>query len=142
MAGAIPAITISEDGNAAMPVAIILAGPNGAGKTTFASAFLSAAEENPAFVNADEIAREASLSSLAEDRRNIQAARLMLRAIDGLVERRGDFMFETTLATLTYARRIPLWQLVGYTVALLYLRLPSRRSFHHARQATCRRGRP
>ncbi|MGI8525663.1 MAG: hypothetical protein ACR2K5_05705 [Pseudolabrys sp.] len=33
-------------------------------------------------------------------------------------------MFETTLATLTYARKVPLWQSQGYTVVLIYLRLP------------------
>ena len=34
-------------------------------------------------------------------------------------------MFETTLASLTYARKIPAWRHVGYAVALIYLRLPN-----------------
>jgi predicted ABC-type ATPase len=33
-------------------------------------------------------------------------------------------MFETTLATRTYARKIPSWRAAGYNVSLLYLRLP------------------
>jgi predicted ABC-type ATPase len=108
-----------------MPHAIILAGPNGAGKTTFASEFLSGSETVLAFVNADEIAREAALSDRPEDLRDFRSGRLMLRAIDALAEQRADFMFETTLATRTWARRIPSWQSMGYRVALLYLRLPS-----------------
>ena len=103
---------------------IILAGANGAGKTTFANEYLPAAEEGLVFVNADEIAREPSPSALPQIARDIYAARLMLNEIDRLVAVRTEFMFETTLATLTYARKIPLWRSVGYTVALLYLRLP------------------
>jgi predicted ABC-type ATPase len=34
-------------------------------------------------------------------------------------------MLETTLATLIYARKIPLWRQLGYVVSLVYLRLPS-----------------
>jgi predicted ABC-type ATPase len=34
-------------------------------------------------------------------------------------------MFETTLASLTYARKIAAWQKRGYNVALIYLRLPN-----------------
>lgn len=34
-------------------------------------------------------------------------------------------MFETTLANLTYATRIPRWRAAGFRVALIYLRLPS-----------------
>ena len=36
-----------------------------------------------------------------------------------------EFMFETTLASLSYARKIPAWEACGYTVALIYLRLPN-----------------
>jgi len=103
---------------------IILAGANGAGKTTFANEYLPAAEESLVFVNADEIAREPAPSALPQASRDFYAARLMLNEIDRLVAGRTEFMFETTLATRTYARKIPLWRSVGYTVALLYLRLP------------------
>ena len=34
-------------------------------------------------------------------------------------------MFETTLASLSYARKIPEWQQQGYHISLIYLRLPS-----------------
>lgn len=34
-------------------------------------------------------------------------------------------MLETTLASRVYAMRIPRWQLLGYKVALVYVRLPS-----------------
>lgn len=47
----------------------------------------------------------------------------MLRRIDVLVAARASFMFETTLASLTYARKIPLWRKSGHRVALIYLRL-------------------
>jgi predicted ABC-type ATPase len=103
---------------------IILAGPNGAGKTTFANEYLPAAEEDLAFVNADEIARELDLGELPQRQRDIIAARLMLEEIDRLAAAQKEFMFETTLATRTYARKIPLWKAAGYNVSLLYLRLP------------------
>jgi predicted ABC-type ATPase len=104
---------------------IILAGPNGAGKTTFANEYLPAAEEDLAFVNADEIARELDLGELPQGQRDMVAARLMLEEIDRLVAAQKELMFETTLATRTYARKIPLWKAAGYNVSLLYLRLPN-----------------
>lgn len=108
-----------------MQEVIILAGPNGAGKTTFANEYLPAADEGLVFVNADEIAREVSVVDLPTAQADIQAARRMLEQIDGLAAARVEFMFETTLAGLTYARRIPIWRSLGYSVALIYLRLPS-----------------
>jgi predicted ABC-type ATPase len=80
---------------------IILAGPNGAGKTTFANEYLGAAEDGLVFVNADEIAREASGGDPLSARTDIRAARRMLERIDSLAEARIEFMFETTLAGLT-----------------------------------------
>ena len=49
----------------------------------------------------------------------------MLERIDELVAAGVGFMFETTLATLTYARKIPQWRWAGYAISLIYLRLPS-----------------
>ena len=49
----------------------------------------------------------------------------MQARIDQLFEARAEFMLETTLASLIYAQKIPLWQQAGYSVALIYLRLPS-----------------
>jgi predicted ABC-type ATPase len=45
--------------------------------------------------------------------------------VDRLVEANIDFALETTLATLGYARKIPGWQRIGYSVGLIYLRLQS-----------------
>ncbi len=104
---------------------IIVAGPNGAGKTSFANEYLPAAEEGLIFVNADEIAREIFDSSLSKAVLDLRAGREMLRRIDILAQARIEFMFETTLASLTYARKLKSWQQLGYSVALLYLRLPS-----------------
>jgi predicted ABC-type ATPase len=103
---------------------IILAGPNGAGKTTFANEYLPAVENGLVFINADEIAREPAVSALPRAERDFHAGRRMLEQIDALASRRTEFMFETTLATLTYARKIPLWKSFGYSMVLLYLRLP------------------
>jgi predicted ABC-type ATPase len=99
---------------------IIVAGPNGAGKTSFANQYLPAAEEKLVFVNADEIAR--SLPDSAN--RDLQAGREMLRRLDALSTAKMEFMFETTLASLSYAQKIPTWRHAGYNVALIYLRLP------------------
>lgn len=104
---------------------IVVAGPNGAGKTSFANQYLPADEENLVYVNADEIARERSEPSLSKAALDLRAGREMLRRINMLAEARVEFMFETTLASLTYARRMKSWQQHGYTVAILYLRLPN-----------------
>jgi predicted ABC-type ATPase len=104
---------------------IIIAGPNGAGKTSFANQYLPAEQEGLIFVNADEIARELSHLSLPRAALDLRAGRVMLARIDELVEARAEFMLETTLASLSYARKIPLWQQAGYSVALIYLRLSS-----------------
>jgi predicted ABC-type ATPase len=104
-----------------VPEVLIVAGPNGAGKTTFASEYLPAARKRLEYVNADEIA----LSAPAAPQSDWHAARIMLQRIDNLVAAEQDFMFETTLASLTYARKIPRWRQRGYVVSLIYLRLPS-----------------
>lgn len=104
---------------------IIVAGPNGAGKTSFANEFLSAEKDEFAYVNADEIARGLKTSGLSQSRIDLLAARRMLAEIEALVAAGSSFMFETTLASLTYATRIPRWREQGFSVALVYLRLPS-----------------
>jgi predicted ABC-type ATPase len=108
-----------------VPDLIIIAGPNGAGKTTFAKEFLSKNELRFVFVNADEIARILALESGSRRRSDIRAGRLMLNQIDDLIGRRADLAIETTLATLTYAQKIPIWRKQGYNVSLVYLRLSS-----------------
>jgi len=108
-----------------MPRVIIIGGPNGAGKTTFASAYLSIDREVTAFVNADEISREFAALNLPEGSRNVRAARAMLERIQDLIDAEADLVIETTLASLTYAQKVPVWRQTGYHVALIYVRLPS-----------------
>jgi predicted ABC-type ATPase len=108
-----------------VPQVVIIAGPNGAGKTTFASNYLVGPRAHLAFINADEIAREVARRGAPQERADIRAARIMLERIDELVTARADFAFETTLATLSYARKIRAWRGSGYVVSLIYLRLPS-----------------
>ena len=104
---------------------IIISGPNGAGKTSFANQYLPAAEEKLVFLNADEIARELASPTLSKVTLDLRAGREMLVRMDALAAARIEFMFETTLASLTYAQKIPIWQERGYSVALIYLRLPN-----------------
>lgn len=108
-----------------MPKLIIVAGPNGAGKTSFARELLAAAPGSFAFVNADEIARALRVGDEPIASIDIAAARIMLERLDALTAASFDLIFETTLATLTYRRKIPIWQSAGYSVGLLYLRLPN-----------------
>lgn len=109
-----------------MPQVVIIAGPNGAGKTTFASDYLTGSRAHFAFVNADEIARDVVGHGASPHRQaDIRAARIMLGRIDDLVAAGADFAFETTLATLSYAQKIPAWRRAGYVASLVYLRLPS-----------------
>ena len=103
---------------------IIIAGPNGAGKTSFANAYLPVEENGIVFVNADEIARKLPGATLSDSQREFRAGRLMLERIEALTQAGSELLFETTLASLSYAQRIPKWQALGYTVALIYLRLP------------------
>lgn len=108
-----------------MPDLFIIAGPNGAGKTSFAKEYLSKEGLRFTFVNADEIARTLILESGGQSRSDIRAGRIMLDRIDDLVVRGADLAIETTLATLTYARKIHAWRERGYNVTLIYLRLGS-----------------
>jgi predicted ABC-type ATPase len=107
-----------------VPSIIIIAGPNGDGKTTFGDEYLSTEERTFEFVNADEIAGGLDAQGLRA-RSDVLAARMMLRRVDELAQANADFMVETTLATLAYAQKIPIWRAKGYVVSLVYLRLGS-----------------
>jgi predicted ABC-type ATPase len=102
----------------------IIAGPNGAGKTSFANKQFEVPKAG-LYLNADEIARSLADARLAQGELNFRAGREMLREIDKLVDADASFVFETTLASLTYARKILNWRQRGYTVVLIYLRLPN-----------------
>lgn len=105
-----------------MPTVLIIAGPNGAGKTTLANVLLADRAEPFEFVNADEIARR--IGGRGERRSShLLAGREMLRLLDTLTVQRRDIALETTLATLSYARRIQAWRETGYRVELVYLQL-------------------
>jgi predicted ABC-type ATPase len=77
------------------------------------------------FVTADEIARISALETGVEGASDIRAGRMMLDRIDQLVEAKADLVIETTLASLTCARQIPIWRERGYNVSLVHLRLGS-----------------
>ena len=100
---------------------IVIAGPNGAGKTTFARAYLPFEPACPIFVNADLIA--AGVSPLNPEAAAFRAGRLMLEEIDRHARQGRSFAFETTLAGLSYVRRIRRWRSEGYAVKLIYLPL-------------------
>lgn len=102
---------------------VIVAGANGAGKTTFAREFLPHEAHCPTFINADLIA--AGLSPFNPDVAAIRAGRIMVETMRTLVARHDSFAFETTLASLNYARHIPLWRARGYSVKLFFLMLPT-----------------
>ena len=89
---------------------IIIAGPNGAGKTSLANAYLPAAKNTLVFVNADEIERELLALAVNSAARSMQAGRMMLKRIDDLTAAVAELLFETTLASLAYAKKIPVWQ--------------------------------
>lgn len=108
-----------------MPEIIIIAGPNGAGKTSFAREYLTTERVGFAFINADEIARTITEPTLGQAQIDMRAARAMLDQIDALTSAKSDFVIETTLASLTYATKIPVWQRADYRVILFYLRLPN-----------------
>jgi predicted ABC-type ATPase len=106
-----------------VPDITIIAGPNGAGKTSFANEYLTSFGEDAVYVNADEIARELAEPPHGALLRERYAARLMLEQINALVAAQKNFVFETTLASLGYARKINAWRQQGFYVSLMYLRL-------------------
>jgi predicted ABC-type ATPase len=107
----------------APPICRIIAGPNGAGKTTFALTYLRQFPDAQAFVNADLIA--AGLSPLAPQQQLVAASRLMLSEIEGHLQARRSFAFETTLSGRGYLRLIRRMRTFGWRVELIYLALPS-----------------
>jgi predicted ABC-type ATPase len=102
---------------------LIVAGPNGAGKTTFAREYLPHEAGCTTFINADLIAE--GLSPFAPELVAIRSGRIMLQMIREHAERGDSFAFETTLAGRNYARAVPRWQDVGYSITLFYLSLPT-----------------
>ena len=73
-------------------------------------------------MNADLIA--AGLSPFQPEQAALAAGRLMLARIDELVASGRSFAFETTLASRSWLRQIPIWRSRGYLVKLYFLCLP------------------
>lgn len=103
---------------------IVVAGPNGSGKTTFAAEYLRDSEISE-YISADAIAER--LVSRPEDmgRVKIQAGRLFIQEIQGLIEAEKDFVVEVTLAGKGFARTISQLKCSGWTVTIVFIFLKS-----------------
>jgi predicted ABC-type ATPase len=105
------------------PLVVVIAGPNGAGKSTMAPRLLRDALAVSEFVNADPIAT--GLSAFRPESVAMTAGRVMLARLKALAEARGDFAFETTLASRTFAPWLRSLRASGYRVHVVFLSLPS-----------------
>jgi predicted ABC-type ATPase len=105
------------------PLVIAIAGPNGAGKTTLAPFLLRDRFGVTEYVNADTIAL--GLSAFRPEGAAFEAARVMLKRLRDLSEAGGDFAFETTLATRSYAPWLRSLKRRGYSFQLVFLWLRS-----------------
>jgi predicted ABC-type ATPase len=102
----------------ARPIIVAIAGPNGAGKSTFFHAHLASVALH--FLNADALARELELE--ASD-----AAQLVNRLRQSLVEQRESFIFETVLSDpvgdkVDFLSRAAAQ---GYTVVMVFIGIDS-----------------
>jgi len=82
-----------------MPTLYVIAGPNGVGKTTFAGRYLPDEVKQAEFVNVDLIAR--GLSPYDPDSVAVEAGRIALKRIRGLIARGVGFAWETTMSGRT-----------------------------------------
>ena len=101
-----------------MPNLYIIAGCNGAGKTTASYTILPEMLSCSEFVNADEIAR--GISPFNPESVAIQAGRIMVERVRGLIDNGTDFALETTLATKTHVNVITMAQEKNYKVTLIF----------------------
>lgn len=103
---------------------IIIAGPNGSGKTTFAREYLRDSEVSE-YIRADAIAERLVSRPEDMDSVKIQAGRLFIQEIRGLIEAEKDFVVEVTLAGKGFARTISQLKRAGYTVTTVFIFLKS-----------------
>ena len=96
----------------------IIAGCNGAGKTTASFTLLPEILDCKEFVNADEIAK--GLSPFQPEKVSFEAGRIMLNRINGLLENKENFAFETTLATKSYKSKIIKAKTKNYNVTIIF----------------------
>ncbi len=108
------------------PHLIIISGPNGAGKSTTAPALLQGTLGVTEFVNADVIAQ--GLSAFNPERAAFHAGRSMLERLQQLADEHGNFAFETTLASRTFAHWIKELKNAGYAFHLFFLWFSLRQS--------------
>jgi hypothetical protein len=102
---------------------VVIGGPNGAGKTTISQEVLAHTIGIQEFVNADVIAR--GLSGFNPERAAIAAGRVMLTRLRELAGQRGNFAFESTLASRTFAPWLKSLKADGYEVHIIYVSLLS-----------------
>ena len=103
---------------------IVVAGPNGSGKTTFAREYLRDSEISE-YISADAIAERLVSDPADLDSAKIQAGRLFIKEIRGLIEAEKDFVVEVTLSGKGFARIISRLKRAGYTVAIVFVFLKS-----------------
>lgn len=106
-----------------IPQLYLIGGPNGAGKTTSALRLLRQELTGVEFVNADLIAQDISPTSV--ESAAMQAGRLMLQRLHALASSRSDLVFESTLASRSFAPFCRNCRTSGYTFHLLYFWLLS-----------------
>ena len=103
---------------------IVVAGPNGSGKTTFVSEYLRESEISE-YISADAIAERLVSKPEDMDSVKIQAGRLFIQEIQGLIESGTDFIVEVTLAGKGFSRTISQLKSAGYTVTIVFIFLKS-----------------
>lgn len=96
--------------------AIIIGGPNGAGKSTLAYAYLD--QYDVAYLSADAIAKRLSPERPSEAK--VEAGRVFFRQLNAL-ERRDDFMIESTLAGRGIGRILTRLTKAGYRTRLAFV---------------------
>lgn len=105
------------------PNIVVIGGPNGAGKSTIARDVLVDALRVQEFVNADTIA--AGLAAFNPESAAFSAGRVMLHRLRELADSRGDFAFESTLASRTFAPWLRRQIGLGYRIHIIYVMLKS-----------------
>ncbi|RKU20034.1 hypothetical protein C6500_09555 [Candidatus Poribacteria bacterium] len=103
---------------------IVVAGPNGSGKTTFAREYLLDSEVSE-YISADAIAERLVSRPEDMDRVKIQAGRLFIQEIRGLIESEKDFAVEVTLAGKGFAQTVSQLKRADYTVTIVFIFLKS-----------------
>ena len=103
---------------------MVIAGPNGSGKTTFVSEYLRDSEVS-VYISADAIAERLVSRPEDMDSVKIQAGRLFIREIQGLIQSGTDFIVEVTLAGKGFVRTISQLKHAGYTVTIVFIFLKS-----------------